>query len=548
MIAATLGGIGIFLIGMILLTEGLKSAAGSALRDVLQRFARGPVSAMFSGAAVTALVQSSSATTLTTIGFVSAGLLTFPQAVGVIFGANVGTTSTGWIVATLGLKVNVAVVALPLVGVGALTRLLGRGRLAHAGLALAGFGLIFVGIDSLQAGMSGLADRFDPATFPGATLGGRLALVAVGAGMTVVMQSSSAAVATTLTALFSGAIDLNQAAYLVVGQNVGTTVTAALAAIGASVPARRTALAHILFNVATAMVALSILPFLVPLAEAMTPEGDDATAIAIFHTTFNLVGVMVLLPVLPRFARLVERLVPEAVPSLTRHLDRSVAEIPEVAVAAAHQALEGTAAVLFRELSDEVRPPGAPRGPAPIRGEPPRKSRLAPLDETREALADVRRFLGSVRSSHTSEEDFQRHLSLLHALDHLDRIQQALDTAVGDAPPWAEGPFRDAASALEHALLGGGGSPRVDSLRALSTGIAELRRRRRAEVLELTATGEVTPDGARNEIEWAKRLDRLAYHAWRAADHLLRAGSGELPELDDGEVFEDRDDEEEGRG
>ncbi len=531
MIATTLGGIGIFLIGMILLTEGLRSAAGSALRDVLQRFARGPTSAMASGAAVTALVQSSSATTLTTIGFVSAGLLTFPQAVGVIFGANVGTTSTGWIVATLGLKVNVAVVALPLVGVGALARLLGRGRLAHAGLALAGFGLIFVGIDALQLGMSGLSERFDPAAFPGATVGGHLVLVAVGLAMTVVMQSSSAAVATSLTALHTGAIDLEQAAYLVVGQNVGTTVTAALAAIGASVPARRTALAHILFNILTGAVALVVLPILVPLAEAVTAEGDDATAIALFHTAFNLLGVLALLPILPTFARWVERMVPEPIPTLTRHLDRSVAEIPEVAVAAAREAVESTARLLFRELSAEVQPEGM--------GEPPPPGTL---DETRAALAEIRKFLGWLGSVPANESEFRRHLSLIHALDHLDRIQQALDTAEG-RPPWTEGSFRDAALSLERLLLTEDGSRRVGGLRSTSANLAVLRRERRTELLEWTAAGRTTPDEARYEIEWAKRIDRLAYHAWRATEHLMRAAGGEVPDEGSGEVFEDREEE-----
>ncbi|MFP5380591.1 MAG: Na/Pi symporter, partial [Vicinamibacteria bacterium] len=179
------------------------------------------------GAGITALVQSSSATTLATIGFVSAGLLSLPNAIGVVIGANIGTTATGWLVSLLGLKLSIGKIAMPLIGVGALLRLLARERLAQAGLALAGFGVIFVGIDALQAGMAALAGRVDPAQFPVAGLAGRLLLVLLGVLMTVIMQSSSAAVATTLTALSGGAITLDQAAALVIGQNVGTTVTAA---------------------------------------------------------------------------------------------------------------------------------------------------------------------------------------------------------------------------------------------------------------------------------------------------------------------------------
>ncbi len=553
MISSTLGGIGIFLIGMILLTEGLKDAAGSALRDVLQRFTRGPGSAMASGAAVTALVQSSSATTLTTIGFVSAGLLTFPQAVGVIFGANVGTTSTGWIVALLGLKIQIAAIAFPLVGVGALLRLLGHGRKADIGMALAGFGLIFVGIDVLQVGMTGLSERFDPASFPGSTLGGRVALVVIGLAMTVVMQSSSAAVATTLTALHSGAIGFEQAGLLVVGQNVGTTVTAALATIGASVPARRTAMAHILFNLITAAIALLVFPVLMPLTLGVAGEGDPATAIALFHTTFNLLGVALLFPVLPAFSRLVERMVKEDTPSLTRHLDRTVGAIPTVAVEAARQATIATALRLFTRLAETVRP-------RRVGGVEKRMIDSGPDEEAGEALSEIRRFMGTVRSPNEAAPEFERHLSVLHALDHLDRIRSALDSADGAPLPWVEGPLAETAAALAALLdsdedgLVDQPHPSAEEFAHVSHRLADLRKARRSEVLKRTAEGKVSPEDAQKEIEWAKRLDRLAYHVWRSVHHLERAStlvptSPEQPPVGisaegmarepEGEVFED---------
>ena len=208
MFAQLLGGIGLFLLGMILMTEGLKALAGGALRDVLTRFTGGRLQAAASGAALTAMVQSSSATTLATIGFVSAGLLPFAPAVGVIVGAAVGTTSTGWLVSVLGLKFSISAIAMPLVGVGALIRLLGRGRAANLGMALAGFGVIFIGIATLQGGLDDLAQRFDLTAVRGETIPGRLLLVAIGFAMTVVMQSSSAAVATSISALHSRAISL----------------------------------------------------------------------------------------------------------------------------------------------------------------------------------------------------------------------------------------------------------------------------------------------------------------------------------------------------
>src|SRR5690606_713740 len=141
MLPAIIGGIGLFILGMILMTEGLRALAGDALRAILERFVRGPLSGLGWGAGITAIVQSSSATTLMTIGFVSAGLLTFPQSIGVIFGANIGTTSTGWIVSTIGLQFKMSEVALPVLGIGVVTRLISGERFAPLGTALAGFAL-----------------------------------------------------------------------------------------------------------------------------------------------------------------------------------------------------------------------------------------------------------------------------------------------------------------------------------------------------------------------------------------------------------------------
>jgi len=187
---------------MILLSDGLKTAAGGALEQILERFTNAPLRAFFSGVGITALVQSSSATTITTNGFVSAVMLSFPAAVGVIIGANVGATSTGWIVSLLGFKLNIGTFALPFIGVGAMLRLMGNGRKVHVGMALAGFGLIFVGIDFLQSAMGGLASQIDLTWFAEVPWLGRLALTFIGAVMTVLLQSSSGAVAITLSALY----------------------------------------------------------------------------------------------------------------------------------------------------------------------------------------------------------------------------------------------------------------------------------------------------------------------------------------------------------
>src|SRR5579863_877579 len=161
-----LGGVGLFLLGMTVMTDGLKALAGSSLRTALGKAAATPLSGAFWGAIVTLLVQSSSAVTMTTIGLVSAGLLTFPQGLGLVFGANVGTTGTGWLVALIGVRVSLSTYALPMIFVGALVKLLGGGRIAAAGASLAGFALVLYGLTTLQQGMGGLAERLHPSDLP----------------------------------------------------------------------------------------------------------------------------------------------------------------------------------------------------------------------------------------------------------------------------------------------------------------------------------------------------------------------------------------------
>jgi len=521
MIGTLLGGIGLFLLGMVLMTDGLKAAAGDALRKGLERLTGGAGRAMLSGMAVTALVQSSSATVLTTIGFVSAGLLTFTQAVGVIFGANLGTTSTGWIVSLLGLKIDIAALALPLVGIGALARFLLRGRWASAGMALAGFGVIFVGIDLLQTSMASLADHMDPGSFPGATLLGKIGLVVLGAVMTVVLQSSSAAVATTLTALHAGTVDLGQATMLVIGQNLGTTVTAAIAAFGASVAAKRTALAHILFNVVAAVAAFALAPIFLHLVvdvEILPGVDDPAVALAAFHTTFNLLGVILLLPVAGRFGAMVIRMIPDRGAELTRHLDPSVAEIPAVAVETARRTVLAITAV---EVS-AARSLLAGRGTA--------------LPETEDvsltqALRETRAFLGHVRTSPGVADEHARHLAVLHALDHLERLTETMREKRGRKDPGDPSTERLKArilalfEAAELWLGEDGPSPEAD-LAALSREVAEHRRVRRLEILAAAASGEADPADALPRLEGLRWIDRVVYHVWRAVHHLAAPGQG----------------------
>jgi len=337
-----LGGVGLFLLGMTVMTEGLKALAGSSLRTVLSKAAATPLSGAFWGAVVTLLVQSSSATTMTTIGLVSAGLLTFPQGLGLVFGANVGTTGTAWLVALIGVRVSLSSYALPMIFVGALTKLLGRGRISAAGAALAGFALVLFGLTTLQQGMGGLAERLHPSDLP-AVLGapgvgwisgsfGLMALVVVGLVMTAVMQSSTASIAVTLSAYYAGAIGLDQGCALIVGQNIGTATSSAMAAIGASTTAKRLAVAYILFKLIAALIALVLFPITIPLIVRASGALDGVTLLAAYHTAYNVVGVAVLMPAIGWFTRVVERLLPDRTSPLTRSLDPAALATPIAAM------------------------------------------------------------------------------------------------------------------------------------------------------------------------------------------------------------------------
>lgn len=351
-IAQLVGGIGLFLLGMSLMTDSLKAMAGESLRQWLSRFTGSPIKAMFSGIGFTLIVQSSTATTLATIGFVSAGVLTFTQAIGVIIGANIGTTSTGWMVAFLGLKFSIASFALPMIGLGAMMKLLGKDLVALTGLALAGFGLIFFGIDVLQIAMAGFAERVDLSAWSNNTLTTRLILVLVGLIMTVLLQSSSAAVTATLAALASQAIDLQQAMALVIGQNIGTVATAILAAISATTSAKRTAAVHVIFNVITAVFAFFLLmPAMLWLHQSsFMQDWDNTIIIAAFHTTFSLLGACIFMPFNKQLEFIISKLIPEHDLPSTRYLDESLFTVPAVAIATAQDSICHSLADFYRLL------------------------------------------------------------------------------------------------------------------------------------------------------------------------------------------------------
>ncbi|MFN3536378.1 MAG: Na/Pi cotransporter family protein, partial [Brevundimonas sp.] len=338
--ASLLGGIGLFLLGMWLMTEGLKLAAGGALQAVLESWTRSAPRGFLAGVLITALLQSSSAVTVATIGFVNAGLLSLAQAVWLIIGANVGTTMTGWLVALVGVKIDVAALALPLIGLGMLGRLAfrGRSRLFGAAQAMAGFGAFFLGVGVLQGGFADLMGDMGHLFTGDATFTALLIALALGVLVTVLTQSSSAAIALALTAAASGEIPLSMAAMAVIGTNIGTTSTAILAALSATPAARRVATAHVIFNATAATGALLLLSPLLWLSTWLTagfnPQAETPAILAMFHTLFNLLGALIMALLGTRLITFLQRRFVSAEESLARprYLDPTLAKVPDLAL------------------------------------------------------------------------------------------------------------------------------------------------------------------------------------------------------------------------
>lgn len=416
-LAALLGGLGLFLLGTWMMTEGLKAAAGGALRAFLQSWTRSPLRGLLAGFLITALVRSSSAVTVAAIGFVNAGLLSLTQAVWVVFGTNVGTTTTAWLVAFIGIRFDIGAAALPMLGAGMLLRLMagGRPRLAGLGQVLAGFGAFFLGIDILQDGFAGLAPRIAELGLPESGPLAILGFVLLGVFLTLATQSSAAAMAIALTASAGGAVPLELAGAAVIGTNIGTTSTALLASIGATAPARRVAMAHIVFNLVTGAAALLLLPLLLGLSRwipAALGAGEDMpTVLAVFHTLFNLLGVLLMWPLAGLMVRwLAGRFTsPEEELGRPRHLDATLREVPELAAQALEREVARMLALASQGAAGRIRPRTDPAPEAELHA-------VAPLGQ------EVRSFVARLNTSALPERVVAALPHLLRAAQHAEAI------------------------------------------------------------------------------------------------------------------------------
>lgn len=514
------GGIGLFLVGMMLLSDGLVAFAGGTLQRALARFTSTPWKAFVSGTAVTALLQSSTATTVTLIGFVSAGLISFTQAIGVVIGASLGNTATGWIVAGLGLKINLGFYTLPLIGAGAMLRLMARGRWRSLGVALAGFGILFLGLDTLQKGMQGMSGLFNFADLPVGGYGAYLAIMLIGLALTAVLQSSTAAIAMTLTALHTNAISFDQASTMVIGASVGTTLTSALVAIGGTIYAKRTALAYILFNLAAGLIAIVLLPALLAMIDFATRHGLSAGALALaaFHSLFIAVGVAVFLPFTGRYARFVERLMPERSERPAPHLDDTLLGVPPLALAASQRTLEQAAGDLIAVYGHTL---GIQRQEA---------GQLPDLSRVRQTLEQAFDFLTRIAiPTETGDALGAQRIAQLHAADHLLRLRGRLgDLIAANADfnrpeyQWAMTQSRDIYTLARAALDGRAETDGMQRMEQDALTLTSLAQKVRHDYLQ-GARPDALASQALHATDAFRWLERTGNHIWRAC-HYLGAG------------------------
>jgi len=357
LVGELVGGLGIFLLGMKYMSEGMQVVAGSSLRRLIGTVTGNRFFAVIVGVVVTCVVQSSSITTVMVVGFVNSGVMSLVQAVGVIMGANIGTTITGWI-----LVLKIGKYGLPLLGVAAFVYLFSRqDRYRYWAMGLMGIGMVFFGLELMKDACALIKETPDFAAwfqaFQADSYLGVLKCCMVGCVLTTMVQSSSATLGITISLAFQGVISYETAAALVLGENVGTTITAFLASLGATTNARRAAYFHVLFNLLGVFWITLLFPWYIELVQwmincdvskAVLVDGGatfpgTTPAIAATHSIFNVANVVLFMPLVPALVRFLERIVPakkfKEKPHLT-DLDVRMLDTPTLAIEQSHKELE----------------------------------------------------------------------------------------------------------------------------------------------------------------------------------------------------------------
>lgn len=367
-----IGSLGIFIFGMKIFSDGLQKFAGSKLRSILKGMTKNRFSGLVTGFAATTITQSSTTTTVLVVSFVNAGLITFIESTGVIMGANIGTTVTAWMVSIFGFQMKITPIAISLIGIFFPFLFFGREKLRNMAEAMIGFGILFIGLEFIKDAVPNIQDNPEMfAALDGLTgfgFGSIILFVFIGTILTLLTQSSSAAMAITLVMLFQGWITFPIAAAMILGENIGTTVTANIAAIAGNVHAKRAARFHFVFNVIGVLWMITLInPFLNGIDSVMlffNPEagsiyGDSQEAraaatlgLSLFHTTFNVMNVVLLFGFVPAIIRFVEKFQKDSKEDEAfrlQYISGGLMSSPELSIAQAHKEIE-----LFGKLIEKM--------------------------------------------------------------------------------------------------------------------------------------------------------------------------------------------------
>lgn len=341
-ISMILGGIALFLIGMEYMENGFRTFSGGMIEQVLEKFTNTTPKAITTGFIATAIIQSSSLLSVIIISFLSAELITLASAIGIIFGSNIGSTTTAWLVSMFGLKIKISAYAMPMIVMGIVIPIFLKDK-AWKGIAsiLIGLGVIFLGIGYMKDGFEVLKEGMNLAEYAMGGYVGVFVYVLVGAVATVIIQSSAATMAIVITALATGQIEYANALALAIGANLGTTVTAVLASLKSNENGKRLAMAHFIFNMITGVIAIAFIYQLTDLVDYISKLigirlEDYAMKLALFHTIFNIVGVVVVSPFIKYLVEFLNKLfIPKNIEvGKAKYLDNSILTIPEVAMSA----------------------------------------------------------------------------------------------------------------------------------------------------------------------------------------------------------------------
>ena len=331
-----IAGLGIFIIGMSTLEFAIRALSGRAFRRMIRLYTNSRLRAIGSGTLVTAILQSSSAVSLMVLAFVGAGVMNMQNAIGVIMGSNIGTTLTVWIVAIVGFKLKIESFALPFIGLGGIGLIFSdssdQPKLYQFCRLLIGFGFLFLGLDYMKGSVESVGQNFNLSMVP--DYGLWLYLV-VGTMLTAIMQASAASIAVVLTALHSGLITFDIGVAMVIGANVGTTITVILGSLGGIPAKKRVAFSHLVFNVLTGVVAFFSIKWLVLfITYFIDIRSNDVMGLALFHTIFNIIGVILFFPFIGLLADLLYKVYPDRKVILTVYINNTPTEVIEAATSA----------------------------------------------------------------------------------------------------------------------------------------------------------------------------------------------------------------------